>query len=165
MDEAWILYHVTSLDDSRYVTKKKIFLHYPKLKEIGQLRNWEHVHLDGRSMTLRGITFGFSNKICEQTKVPELYFGQKQEKNDFQEPVLQKDTWTTQSTQMIAMCSGMITLGFNASNEACFVISPTPGSKQLDHIPFKQYPDIEDMVFTDNSHILIRFKNNKIVKF
>ena len=56
---------------------------------------------------------------------------------------------------MIPMHTGMITFGRNEKSEACFVISPSPGSKELSVLPYKQYNKIKQMVFTSNKSLLV----------
>ena len=56
---------------------------------------------------------------------------------------------------MITMHTGIITFGRSEKSEACFVISPSPGSKELSVLPYRQYNKIKEMVFTSNESLLV----------
>ena len=56
----------------------------------------------------------------------------------------------------------MIALGQRRHVEFCFVLKPSPGSRILDLVPHKQIPDIEDMRFITDSHLLVRLKKRAV---
>lgn len=48
---------------------------------------------------------------------------------------------------------------------SCFLVRPSPGSRRTDFIPSNQIPEVEDMIFVSNCHILVQFKNKMYITF
>ena len=63
------------------------------------------------------------------------------------------------------MHSGMIAVGQRKHQEFCFMVKPSPGSRKLDLVPYSQIPDIKEMVFVSNNHVLIVFKTGAGIHF
>ena len=63
------------------------------------------------------------------------------------------------------MHSGMVAVGQRKHEEFCFVMKPSPGSRKLDLVPYSQIPDIKDMIFVTNNHVLVMFKNDNNVHY
>ena len=61
--------------------------------------------------------------------------------------------------------SGMLAIAEKGCKEFCFIIKPSPGSRKQDIISGKQIPDVEDMFFVSNHHVLVKFKYGKSVLF
>ena len=61
--------------------------------------------------------------------------------------------------------TSMIAIGHWDQQEFNFVVKPSPGSRKTGLISFRSTPQIQDMLFVANYHVLVRFKHNRAVTF
>ena len=71
--------------------------------------------------------------------------------------------WTVLSSLNIPKTTSLIAVAERGYKEFCFIIKPSPGSRKTDIVSTKQIPDIEDMFFVSNNHVLVKFKYGKAV--
>ena len=57
----------------------------------------------------------------------------------------------------------MVAIAEKGYQEFCFIVKPSPGSRKTDIVSGKQIPDIEEMFFVSNNHVLVKFKYGKTV--
>ena len=69
--------------------------------------------------------------------------------------------WTVLSSLNIPKTSSLVAVAERGYKEFCFIMKPSPGTRKIDIISSKQIPDIEDMFFASNNHVLIKFKYGK----
>ena len=73
--------------------------------------------------------------------------------------------WRIETTQNMAKTTNLIAIAHEATLGSCFLIRPSPGSCRTDFIPIDQIPEVNEMIFVSNRHILVQFNNQKFVTF
>ena len=76
-----------------------------------------------------------------------------------------KKKWRIESAEHIPQTTKMIAIGQQNNKIFNFFIRPSPGSRITEFVAHSQIPEIEEMTFASNDHILVKFKFGTFVTF